>query len=536
MISTVKKTCSLWLNESRIPVSELTEFGFVAPVVDVDGVGPHGGILQWDDVSLDIEFRVRKTEEAGSRCTFANLSIQDQQKIRKYVDQLTRLSTGNEALEERTYDELAQGISGERTETPERSFAEAPNKRGRLKALAATLMVIGLIGLVVLAAMYMQSRSSLSVSNSALVGNFLPVNARVEGEVEEVFVTEGEYVRKGDLLLKLKNPEVETLRLESEAAYAAAQQKVGIYRSQMANYKSLLGVATEKLQLDLEVAKSELDWASNSAAAYRKRVERFQPYLNSGSISQTEFDEAQEKLLAAEAKVLACKNQVRQIEFSQKLAKEDVLIIGDRVDDEVGKIRAELEIAEAQAAELKIAAESVAQQAAQLEIRAPRDGQVYSTYRQRGEYLRVADEAIALSYSGKTWAAGQVGSWQANRVRPGQPVTIRFPSLGRSLRGTVLAVGHRALYSKGGYNADFRSTTATDVPIKVLIEDLPEDIPSGIRMEMAINTGFGVGWLDSLTGYELKQIGTPLEPQDDPPENVSGPAVVAAQTSVSDDG
>ena len=74
------------------------------------------------------------------------------------------------------------------------------------------------------------------------------------------------------------------------------------------------------------------------------------------------------------------------------------------------------------------------------------------------------------------------------------------------------------------------------MPIKVLIEDLPEDIPSGIRMEMAINTGFGVGWLDSLTGYELKQIGTPLEPQDNPPENVSGPAVVAAQTSVSDDG
>ena len=70
-----------------------------------------------------------------------------------------------------------------------------------------------------------------------------------------------------------------------------------------------------------------------------------------------------------------------------------------------------------------------------------------------------------------------------------------------------MAVGHRAMYSRGHYSAEFRGAAATDVPIKVYIKDLPENIPSGIRLDMAINTGFGIQWLDDTLGYELRPIG-----------------------------
>ena len=139
---------------------------------------------------------------------------------------------------------------------------------------------------------------------------------------------------------------------------------------------------------------------------------------------------------------------------------------------------------------------------------APRDGLIYVNYRQKGEFIKVADELVGLSYPGETWAAGQVTSGQASRVIPGQPVSIRIPAIKCNLDGIVMAVGHRAMYSKGHYNADFRGANATDVPVKVYIENLPEDIPSGIRLQMAINTGFGVQWLDNSMGYELKTIGS----------------------------
>jgi len=71
------------------------------------------------------------------------------------------------------------------------------------------------------------------------------------------------------------------------------------------------------------------------------------------------------------------------------------------------------------------------------------------------------------------------------------------------LDGIVSAVGHRGVYSKGNYNAEFRGTTATDVPIKVQFNDVPDGVPSGIRMDMTITTGFGVAWIDNLMGHSL---------------------------------
>ena len=52
----------------------------------------------------------------------------------------------------------------------------------------------------------------------------------------------------------------------------------------------------------------------------------------------------------------------------------------------------------------------------------------------------------------------------------------------------------------------------------MIIQDLPEDVPSGIRLEMAINIGFGVDWLDRATGYSLRSIsdGQPIEKEASP--------------------
>ena len=80
--------------------------------------------------------------------------------------------------------------------------------------------------------------------------------------------------------------------------------------------------------------------------------------------------------------------------------------------------------------------------------------------------------------------------------------------MGKKFDGVVSAVGHRALYSAGRYSADFRGETATDVPVKVIIQDLPDNVPSGTRLEMTINTGFGVEWLDRSMGYSLRSVVT----------------------------
>ena len=485
---------------------DLTIFGFETSAAMVGLSGLNRGVLRFGENRLGVEFRIRQTQDERSICSFANLTLSNQRLIEKYIGNLERVGAV-EALEARSYDELAEGLH---TEAPAESAVDVtsaiPQRSWQFKSLAMAGMMIAMIALMIMALVFMRSRSSLSISNAALVGNFLPVNAKIEGEILDVFVSEGQQVRKGDLMLRLKNPEIESVMVQTKAKRDTAKQKVDALRKQLKNYEHKMVLTTQKISLDLEVAQSELELANKTKLAAKARADRMLPYVESGSITQLEYDEVQEELLAAEALVIATQNQVRQLKFSQQAVKDGILILGDRLDDENGRITTDLEIAEAELAELEIVCQAAANQVDQLAIVAPRDGQVYTTYRQRGEFLKIADQVAAISFPGKTWVAGHVTPYQASRVRPGQPVAVSFPSLGMNLEGVVLAVGHRAMYSKGGYNADFRGMSATDVPIKVQIDDLPIEIPSGIRVEMAVSTGFGIEWIDNFTGFELKPI------------------------------
>lgn len=503
----------LLINNQRHQVYDLTEFGFVSPIELEGGQRQGEAILVIGDQQIPINFRVRQKKSHGILCSFSNFSIANKETLKKYLTDRERAS-GNEELESRSYDELARGIvsSGgpSETSTPTAApTAQAPQQRASVKTFALLAMLFAMIALGVLGALFMRSRSSLTVSNSALVGNFLPVNARVEGEIVEVLVNEGDYVEQGDVLIRLINPEMESANQELAAQLGTAKATVKAIKSQLKTFDEKLDIAKRKSKLDLKVAQSELKAAEKARDSSESAFERLKPYVESGAITQLELDEAENGLRAHEANCIAKENQILKVRFTQEAIESRILILGDRLDDERGRLNTELEIAEARCKELElIRALGMARQS-ELEIIAPRDGQVYTTYRQVGEYVKIADQLLAISFTGKTWAAGQVTSTQASRVLPGQPVRVKIPSMGMSLDGVVAAVGHRAMYSNGHYTADFRGSTATDVPVKVAIADLPDEIPSGLRLEMAIKTGFGIEWLDDQLGYELKPIGTP---------------------------
>ena len=510
-MSPIPATEQIVVDGRSYAISELTEFGFTAPIELAEGQTRSTGVLIFGDHKLEAEFRVRrKLKNGDGKCSFVSFPIRSAETIRKYLKKRKRINSGNESLEERSYDELANGMLGETAATTTVApAAKDPSQKSYVKSFALMAMLFMMLGLVVLAAVFLRSRSSLSVENSALVGNCLPVNAKVEGEVVEVLVNYGDEVRAGDVLLRLANPEIAFLNQQLSAQRSTAESKVATLKIQRKTFASKLVFASRKLTLDREVANSELAAAEKSRESAEAAYDRMKPFVESGAVTPLEMDEVENILRAAESICIAKQNLVRQINFSLDAAEQNVLIIGDRVDDELGRIDAELAIAEAEARELSHVYELAIRREKELDVVAPRDGTVYVTYRQPGEFVRIADELIGLSYPGKTWAAGQVTSAQASRVLPGQPVTVRVPAMNISMAGTVMAVGHRAMYAKGNYNADFRGTTATDVPVKVRIDDLPRNIPSGLRLEMAINTGFGIEWLDDAMGYELHPLGSP---------------------------
>jgi len=605
---------SIEIDNVNYQLQSLDEFGFEASVDLASGLRSKGLLTLGTD-KLGVAFRVRENKAGMAKCSFSNLSLSASEVIQKYLRKQQRGFIEG-ALESRSYDELAQGLSGTeptfvpapsastastwqatnsngvqpnnsqdkwalpkphafdsanqnsapvaapsstqtvtaqatatQTATPQTTSAvpsvstpstpvattappqqtaaptnvtpntsngnqaNSTNAKAGVRSLAMLLMMFALIGLVIIAFYFLRSRSTLSVGNSALVGNYLPVNVKAEGEIIELLVAEGDVVKEGDLLMRLKNPAMQMDHEQYAAKLNTAKSKVAALQKQLKNTEKRIAIAGKKLALDLVVAKSEMESADKFHEVAKINFARLKPALASGAITESEFEVVRQELLAAEANMMTTQNAAKQIEFAQASMKDNVLILGDRFDDEIGRLTAELEIAQAEQKEMQMALNVANQQFQNLDVRAPRDGTVYVTYRQVGEYVKVADQTIGLSFEGKVWAAGQVSAGQSRRVRPGQPVTVTAPSLGKTFEGVVSAVGHRAMHSPGNYTADFRGETATDVPIKVIIQDLPEDVPSGIRLEMAINIGFGVQWLDRTMGYSLRSIsdGRPID-------------------------
>ena len=418
------------------------------------------------------------------------------------------LTVADDALEGRSYDDLAKGLhaaDGPQTSQNKVASKKAPPNRQLMKTAVTLGMLLALFAMLILVVMFLRSRSSLGVDNSALVGNYLPVNARVDGEIIDVRVKEGQDVARGDVLLRLDNPEIRAEKALCVSTVRLGEAKVAALKKKLKNYLVNVEVAKKRLAIHLDVAKSDAESSKKQYESAQVTVDRTKPHLGT-AISNAEYDVLMNDMLAMKAKHEANASRIQLAEFAHKMSSSSVLMSGDSLDDEVGSITADLEIAQAELALSRRTLEIAIQREKQLDVIAPRDGRVYATYRQFGEYLRVADEVIAISYPGETWAAGLVSAGQASRVRPGLPVTVTIPSLDKRLKGVVSAVGHRAMYGKGGYSADFRGTTATDVPVKVMIADLPKNISSGMRLEMKINTGFGVEWIDRLTGFELQPI------------------------------
>lgn len=524
----------------------IDEYSFTAEIDLPVGIRSHGMLTLGTD-NLAVAFRVRETKDGVAKCSFANLSLTNTATIKNYLRKRQRGFIEN-TLESRSYDELAQGLPSDMPmsdeqantfETPHVVSASTTNEigsqatskipntpnttksqshssganqksiaRSGIRSMAMLLMMFAMVGLGILAIYFLRSRSTISIANSALVGNYLPVNVKAEGEVIDLFVGEGDAVKAGDVLMQLKNPAMQSERAQCAARLATAKSKVATLKKQLATTKKRVKIAGKKLALDLTVAKSEMESADKLLEVAKINFERLKPALESGAVTENEFELVRQELLAAESNKTVAENAAKQIEFAQNSLKDNVLILGDRFDDEIGRLVAELEIAEAEREEFQKTLNIVNEQFQNLDVIAPRDGSVYVVYRHVGEFVKVADEMIGLSYEGKVWAAGQVGVGQSRRVRCGQPVVVTAPALGKKFDGVVSAVGHRALYSAGRYSADFRGETATDVPVKVIIQDLPDNVPSGTRLEMTINTGFGVEWLDRSMGYSLRSVVT----------------------------
>ncbi|MEG1188652.1 MAG: efflux transporter periplasmic adaptor subunit, partial [Bacteroidales bacterium] len=103
-------------------------------------------------------------------------------------------------------------------------------------------------------------------------GSLIQISAMETGIIDEKFIEEGATVRKGDIILRLKNPNLSLAILDSEAQLAEKQNF--LRNTQVTMEQEKLNLRQELLAVQLDMARKKRAWEQNESLYKEKLVAR----------------------------------------------------------------------------------------------------------------------------------------------------------------------------------------------------------------------------------------------------------------------
>lgn len=450
---------------------------------------------------LSVSTRIRKAG-AGFQCRFSDISLKDKEKLNKW---LSDGEDSGDALNKLTYDEIAKGATGkpDTTEKVVKRDRKGREKLSLTQQLVKSAPVFVFLGMILVTVIFFASvvilakkRNRIKVNNGSLVGNYLPIQSSEDGQVQNCFVNEGDYVKAGDILFSISNSKLEEEFSVAKAELIAAEATVDALQQLIQTEEQKFDIAVKQARQRIEVAKAEYAKSVALVPAQRDIVEMI-AYVKK---SRTKYDINYHKEVGS-LKKLEADVVLKQRLLSEEQAALEAMIegnftmFGENVDDRLSKYMADVRIANAEKIKAKAAVDVIKSKIDRLNVRAPRDGRIFALYRFNGEYVKAADAILSISSDGRSWAFGAVQLGESHRIRPGQIVRVQIPSINQEVNGRVASVGHRSIYTSGGWSQDFR-VDIHSVPIKVWLPEMEENPPTGLRVKMSVNLPFRWPWED----------------------------------------
>ncbi len=203
---------------------------------------------------------------------------------------------------------------------------------------------------------------------------------KVNGIVKEIFVTEGQKVKKGDSILALEN---ETAQLNEENAKLSAE-----YASVQANTDKL-----NELRINIDLAKSKME---NDSLLYERQKKLWENNIGSRIELEQRTLTYQNSSTAYHSALLRYNELKKQLNFSSKQSLKNLEISSSIAGD--------------------------------YTIRSEIDGRVYSILKEKGEIVSPQSPVAVIGDSENFILELQVDEYDISRISPGQQILITMDS------------------------------------------------------------------------------------------------------------
>jgi membrane fusion protein (multidrug efflux system) len=328
------------------------------------------------------------------------------------------------------------------------------NRRKEITILLVAL-ALGFVLLVAVYAVWNYDRHHPSTDDAVLKANFVWITTQVDGQISSVSVKPNEFVQASQTLFQI-DP-----RPFQERLTKAKKQLILVRQQNVAN------IATVKAA---EAQITEQQAALKTAEQYAQRYKKME---KSGAASKLGEITYENSLVTARAKLL-------------------------ELQSDLTKAVAELGADDVQQARIQIAEAAVT--LAQLEldwttVTAPADGTVTGLTLRAGDYVQAGRQLFPFIESAEWWVQANFKETQIEKIRPGQPATIKIDIYGdKKFHGIVdsVSTGSAAAFSLlPPQNTTGNWVKVTQrIPVRIRLSQPDPDFPYryGASAEAAIDT------------------------------------------------
>jgi membrane fusion protein (multidrug efflux system) len=302
---------------------------------------------------------------------------------------------------------------------PQASPNDDPNSNPKRKqGLTILATVVAVAGLGWAAYAYLVASHYEDTDNAYVQGDVIQITPQIGGTVLSILANDTDFVKAGQTLVQLDPADAKVTLDQAQAALAQAVRQA---RTLYANNATL---SAQIALREADTAKARVDVARTS-----DDLKRRQSLSGNGAVSQEElrhaqqqFESAQSTLTAAQAGVLAAKEQ---------LTSNQALTEGTQV-----KQQPSVQLAAARLREAYLATQRTA-------LLAPVDGYVAKRTVQLGQRVAAGTPLMSVIALNKVWVEANFKEVQLRNIRIGQPVTLVADQYGKkvSYTGTVSGLG-----------------------------------------------------------------------------------------------
>ncbi|HZP22554.1 MAG TPA: HlyD family secretion protein [Terriglobales bacterium] len=320
----------------------------------------------------------------------------------------------------------------------------------RHPAAKPIVFLVAIVAVVLVGWFWWESRHWEDTDDAQVDGHIYPVSARVNGHVIKVNYDDGDFVKKGDVLVVVDPTDYQVALERARADYADAQAQAdaaryGVPVSSVGSLAQIRSASADMAsaqasvaaaQKQAEAAQADVIQAQADALKLNTDVERYRQLLDKREISQQQFDAATAAATAAnatvqsrQAAVLAAQAQIRVAQSRIEQANSE-LRNAQVTPKMVAATQAKAQSADAQAQRSKAALDQAQLNLSYTTIVAPVDGVVGKRSVQVGSNVAIGQDLMAVVPLNDVWVTANFKETQLAYMRPGQYVKVKVDTYG----------------------------------------------------------------------------------------------------------